>query len=167
MKEEEKHQLSFVIFILFLFSRYLRPARMTPQTTLKPSARTLKICTGGSQERTSASGGKKDTSHTTLMMTWDRIWNSRKLDDHAHRRLCDVNVSVPNWLNSFSDVSSVDDGETWQCWAILVSLSLICNILEQSATFPSRLFCLHCQSDSKVPRNHDLIHLSLNSSTLK
>lgn len=50
---------SLVLFssLLFLFLvRYLCPVRMTQQTTLIQSVRTLKTCTAGSQEQSSASG---------------------------------------------------------------------------------------------------------------
>lgn len=51
-----------------VFTRYLCPARMTRQTTLRLSVRTSKTCITGSQEQSSASEDQRDTSLTILMM---------------------------------------------------------------------------------------------------
>lgn len=52
-----------------VFTRYSCPAPMMRQTTLKLSVRTLKTCTAGSQEPSSASEDQRDTSLITLMTT--------------------------------------------------------------------------------------------------
>lgn len=52
-----------------VFARYLCPAHMTRQTTLRPSVRTSKTCTTGSQAPSSASDDHRDTGLTILTMT--------------------------------------------------------------------------------------------------